>query len=71
MAVSSGRFPCRPLTCWSSRLLRKLASGVVGGRGVGDGGGGIGTFIFCASLLFPSGTVPDVSSGSGKLLSDF
>lgn len=59
MAVSSGRFPCRPLTSWSSRLLRKLASGVVG-VGEGGGGGGIGTFIFCASLLFPSGTVPDV-----------
>lgn len=38
MAVSSGRFPCRPLTCWSSRLLRKLASGVVGGGELGMGG---------------------------------
>lgn len=68
MAVSSGRFPCRPLTSWSSRLLRKLALGVVG---VGELGGGIGMFIFCASLLFSSGTEPDVSSGSEKLLSDF
>lgn len=68
MAGSSGRFPCRPLTSWSSRLLRKLASGVVL---VGELGGGIGMFICCASLLLPSGTEPDVSSGSGKLLSDF
>lgn len=53
------------------KVIEKAGIGCGGGRGVGDEGGGIGTFIFCASLLFPSGTVPDVSSGSGKLLSDF
>lgn len=55
MAGSSGRFPCMPLTSWGSRLLRK--------------GGGWECSCF-VHLLFPSGIVPGISSGSGKLLSD-
>lgn len=51
MAVSSGRFPCRPLTCWSSRLLRKLASGVVGGGELGMGEWNWNVHILCFSVI--------------------
>lgn len=51
MAVSSGRFPCRPLTSWSSRLLRKLALGVVGGGELGMGGWNWNVHILCFSVI--------------------